>query len=306
MNTNNIDHPLLLEKFPRGVIALDLEMTGLSPLNDHIIEIGAIKVTPNVAEAKIFDQLVSPPVKISSCSKASSEIHGITDQMVLGQPKLEVVLPKLFEFVGTLPIIAHNAKFDVGHLIAAIHRLESAIPNCEVFCSCQLSRITFRQLNSYSLDQLAAHLMITMENHHRAKNDALTSLLIFQAALKHLGQESKAPSYYLQSRYCSLSDFNPENCTLDLPGHLFSLYDYTPRQQLIEIKYSGGKRKNCFRPVRPISLLPMPEGNILYAHCLESDLYKSYLLNKIGEVKPLTTAAQNKWEELLLKRAKNG
>ena len=116
MNTNNIDHPLLLEKFPRGVIALDLEMTGLSPLNDHIIEIGAIKVTPNVAEAKIFDQLVSPPVKISSCSKASSEIHGITDQMVLGQPKLEVVLPKLFEFVGTLPIIAHNAKFDVEML----------------------------------------------------------------------------------------------------------------------------------------------------------------------------------------------
>jgi DNA polymerase III subunit epsilon len=303
VDISKIDRPLLLDYFPRGVVALDLEMTGLSPLNDHIIEIGAIKITPQREQVATFDQLVKPPVKISAANMA---IHGITDQMVANSPAIKEVLPKLLAFVGELPLIAHNAKFDVGYLIAAIHHYGLEIPGCPIFCSCQLSRITFRQMSSHRLADLTTNLMIPLTNHHRAHGDAVAALLLFQAALREVAAQGKPSDYYLQSRYCNLSDFDPEKCTLDLPGHLFSLYDYTPRQELVEISYRGGKRKNQFRPVRPISLLPMPGGNILYAHCLESDLYKSYILDKISEVKPLTKAAQQKWEEELKKRANRG
>ncbi|MFI5391695.1 MAG: hypothetical protein ACHQYQ_10060 [Bacteriovoracales bacterium] len=51
----------------------------------------------------------------------------------------------------------------------------------------------------------------------------------------------------------------------------------------MRIIYLGGSKKNEFRPIRPLSLLPLPQGNVLYAHCLESNLYKIYNLNKISE-----------------------
>lgn len=59
--------------------------------------------------------------------------------------------------------------------------------------------------------------------------------------------------------------------------------------------------KGQFRPVRPISLLPMPEGLILYGHCLVSDLYKSFAVKKIAEYKRLSDEEQEEREKLLNK-----
>ena len=72
--------------------------------------------------------------------------------------------------------------------------------------------------------------------------------------------------------------------------------------ELIEIKYNGGSQKNKFRPIRPISLIPRPNGLCLYAHCLQSDLFKFYLLKKIPEVKMLKGADKEFWEEKLKNR----
>ena len=67
----------------------------------------------------------------------------------------------------------------------------------------------------------------------------------------------------------------------------------------MEIKYRGGSLKNQFRPIKPVSLLPMPQGNMLYALCLKSNIYKSYALRKITEVRELSTENQLKWSEII-------
>ena len=56
-------------------------------------------------------------------------------------------------------------------------------------------------------------------------------------------------------------------------------------QNELEIIYRGGSHKGEWRPIRPVSLLPMPNGNMLYAHCLLSDIYKSFALHKIQDVR---------------------
>ena len=68
---------------------------------------------------------------------------------------------------------------------------------------------------------------------------------------------------------------------------------------LIEIKYNGGSQKNKFRPIRPISVIPRPQGLSLYAHCLQTDLFKFYLLKKIPEIKKLKKEEEESWKKKL-------
>jgi predicted DNA-binding transcriptional regulator YafY len=79
-----------------------------------------------------------------------------------------------------------------------------------------------------------------------------------------------------------LDDFQKiEN--FELKDHLKLIQEKIDSQEIMRIRYLGGSKKNEFRPIRPLSLLPLPQGNVLYAHCLESNLYKIYNLNKIAE-----------------------
>ena len=84
-----------------------------------------------------------------------------------------------------------------------------------------------------------------------------------------------------------MKDFE-EQSDFEIPKALKPIVDKVKKQEIIEIKYKGGSLKNQFRPIRPISFLPMPQGNMLYAHCLSSDMYKSFSLKKIAEIKEVS------------------
>ena len=266
---------VLLKNFPEGLVAFDLETTGLSPLIDKIVEISAVKLMPS-GEIENFDQLVNPGILIDP---AITEIHGITNQMVENKPALSEVLPEWESFVDNLSLVAHNAQFDCGFLVFAYHQLKKPLPTNKAYCSIKLSRAGFKDVKNYKLKTLASIFDIPLENHHRALDDALASLRIFSQAL--LKKAPRGKSYLFR-----LNDFNLDKLE-ELPEHLQPLVSKVAKQQLVDIKYKGGSHKGVFRPIRPISLLPMPKGNILYAHCLLSDIYKSFALNKITEVKEL-------------------
>ena len=84
----------LLRSFPNGIVAVDLETTGLSPLIDKVIELSAIKITPYGEET--FDQLIDPRIDIP---QFTIDIHGITNDMVQGKPLYSDVLPDFINFV---------------------------------------------------------------------------------------------------------------------------------------------------------------------------------------------------------------
>lgn len=267
------DKDILLRTFSQGVIAVDLETTGLSPLVDKIIELSAIKVTPSGID--IFDQLIDPEILIPP---HTIEIHGITDEMVKGKPKLADVLTKFIEFVGDLPLIAHNAKFDIGFLVFQAHKHGMSFGRSNVYCSCKYARSAIKNMPNYKLGTLSSELKIPLENHHRALDDAIASLLIYKEGLDR--HQSFKPDHGFLFK---ISDFS-KNKDLSIPTKLEPLIEATEKQLVVKIKYKGGSMRGKMRPIKPLALLPMPAGNILYAHCLVSNLYKSFSLAKIIEL----------------------
>lgn len=291
-NLSNPELKTLLNFFPRGLIALDLETTGLSPLVDQIIEIAALKITPN--GTSLFETLVNPGIPIP---EETIVFHQITDEMIKNSPKLNEVLPELHSFLGDLPIVAHNAKFDLGFIVMAMQRNSFSLSAADIFCSCKLARHTHKNAQNHKLKTLVTNLEIPLINHHRALDDAFACLKVFIKGLEVVSTENLRPHSYL----FNLHDFNKIPAE-ELPGHLISLITLVQKAAVIEIKYTGGKLKNEFRPVKLTGLINSPEGSVLYARCLLSDIYKTFQLKKIAEFRTPTAEQIQTW---LKKHEKN-
>jgi len=267
----------LLKEFPDGLVALDIETTGLSPLVDRIIELAAYKIKQGKIE--VWQELINPNREIP---ENTIKIHGIDQQMVENRPKLEEFWDDFLQFTEGLPLIAHNAKFDVGFLVFASHQLKKELGPRKVYCTVKASRKAFPSLENHKLSTITKSLKIDLENHHRAADDALACMRVFNEALI-AGPISKILK---ESYLFNTKDFYSKNLK-KLPAKLSLLVKKVERQTVIDIKYSGGSHKGKYRPIKPISLLPMPGGNVLYALCLLTNLHKSFAISKITEVKEL-------------------
>ncbi|MFA6236223.1 MAG: 3'-5' exonuclease [Bacteriovorax sp.] len=300
MELTNSERKTLLEFFPDGLIAIDLETTGLSPLVDRIIEIAAFKVTKE--GDSIFTTLINPEIPIPPFT---TTIHNITDQMVQNAPKLVEILPEMKEFLGELPIVAHNAKFDLGFIVMGLQREKIKLSSALIYCSCKMSRVVHKEVANHKLGTLVEAFNIPLVNHHRALDDAYASLKIFINALERLKPERTLDEQKAQLKahglLFSLDDFD-ELKTEELPTHLEELNKLVKEAAVIEIQYTGGNFKHQFRPVKLTSLLNTPDGNILYARCLWSDMYKSFKLNKITALRHPDAEQIQQW---LLKKNEN-
>ncbi len=155
-------------------VVFDLETTGFSPANNKIIEIGAVKV----AGGKIIDRFstfVNPEVPIPF---KIEELTSIRDDMVLNAPKIEEILPEFVKFCEGAIMVAHNAGFDMSFISRNCEK--QGIP-CEytVIDTVALARVLMPQLNRFKLDTVAKALKISLENHHRAVDDAACTAEIF-------------------------------------------------------------------------------------------------------------------------------
>ncbi len=89
-------------------VAIDVETTGLSPITNELIEVSAIKYDGN-KKIDSFTTLIKPKERIPYYI---TNITGITNEMVQDSPFVEDIMPNLIKFIGTNPIVAHNANFD--------------------------------------------------------------------------------------------------------------------------------------------------------------------------------------------------
>ncbi|NBH12874.1 PolC-type DNA polymerase III [Lachnospiraceae bacterium] len=155
-------------------VVFDLETTGFSPVNHKIIEIGAVKVT----EGKItdhFSTFVNPEVPIPF---KIEELTGIRDDMVLDAPKIEEILPEFVRFCEGAIMVAHNAGFDMSFIGKNCER-QGLSCDYTVIDTVALARVLMPQLNRFKLDTVAKALKISLENHHRAVDDAACTAEIF-------------------------------------------------------------------------------------------------------------------------------
>ena len=164
-------------------IVFDLETTGFSPIKDKIIEIGAVKVEKGEITER-FSTFVNPQIPIPF---KITQLTSITDTMVLDAPPIEEVLPRFLEFVGDGVLVAHNASFDVS-FIEQNCRYQDIQPDFTSVDTVAMARVLLPTLSRFKLNIVAKALNISLENHHRAVDDAGATAEIFEKFVEMLAE----------------------------------------------------------------------------------------------------------------------
>lgn len=164
-------------------VAFDIETTGLTPVMDRIIEIGAVKCL-NRKIIDTFQALIDPGVPIPT---EVSAINGITDDMVKGRETINDVLPKFISFLEESVAVAHNAPFDVGFIYYDLGRLGLKTSNKTILDTYAMTKQLFPHFHNYKLDSLVLNMHIKSETLHRALADAEACMKVFYRCLDELG-----------------------------------------------------------------------------------------------------------------------
>jgi DNA polymerase III epsilon subunit family exonuclease len=165
-------------------IAFDLETTGFTPEDCEIVEIGAVRFAANGREIDRFQQLINPQCEISY---AAGRVHGITNEMVRGQPLLREGIPDFMEFLAAGPAVmmAHNAPFDLRFLSAALRKTKlRQVPRHPVIDTVSLARARLPKLSNHKLPELRDHFRISTSLAHRALHDSLVLKQVFLSLTK--------------------------------------------------------------------------------------------------------------------------
>ncbi len=166
-------------------VVFDLETTGFNAANgDSIIEIGAVKLKHGEIIDK-FDMLIKPPVPIS---ERITNVTSITNEMVADCPCEEEAVKKFIEWTGSLPMVAHNAKFDTSFISQAYKKYNLGEYTNSVIDTLALSRILDQDATRHGLSAITKRYDVEFdeESHHRGDYDALATALVFHKMMKKL------------------------------------------------------------------------------------------------------------------------
>lgn len=256
------------------IIVFDVETTGLSPLNDRLTEIGAVKLR-NMQIVDSFQTMVNPERHIP---EKITELTGIDDSMVADAPNESQAVEKFIKFCGnTKPVLAaHNARFDTSFIRNVCKRsgIEFSFVTIDTLVLCQAM---LPQIQRHKLDHVAKALKLGKFDHHRADSDALILAKIYIKLVNQLIQEKKIEKLY---------ELNTKTSDIDVK----KLKSY---HQIILVRNQAGLKNlyklisyghiKCFykRPLIPKSvLMEHREGLIFGSACEAGELFQAIVENK--------------------------
>lgn len=160
-------------------ISVDIETTGLSQYENHIIELAAVKFK-SAKVVDIFSTLVNPKVPIP----ANITKHtGIDDHMVLNAPTIHEIFHEFIRFIGNEKLVFHNAAFDMRFLRKTANDFGYTIDN-DVVDTLQLSRKKLPHLQNHKLQTLVWHFNIKTDGKHRALADSYATGHVYIECLR--------------------------------------------------------------------------------------------------------------------------
>jgi len=260
------------DSFDDEYVVFDLETTGLNPNTDTIIEIGAVRIK----DRKIIDRFstfVNPGRPIP---QNITRITGINDGMVKDAPKPNEALPAFLHFIGSSALAAHNAEFDISFVkkLSDKNGMSFHRPHIDTL---GFSRLMLPALKSHRLDKVAAMLNVSLENHHRAVDDAQAAAEIL-IKLFNIAEKSGAESLsQVKER------FNSGRITRDNVYHAILLaQNKKGLRNLYElVSISHMKYTTRGKPHIPKSMLSgFREGLLVGSACEQGEVFQAILKNK--------------------------
>src|SRR5574344_768922 len=156
-------------------IVLDTETTGLDYTREKMVEFAALRLENGKIKDE-FQTLINPEQHIR---KSSIAIHGITQEMVADAPTEAEAMPKILEFMGDYPMVAHNAIFDYTFINEASKRVTGEEIKNERIDTQQRFKEVFPELDAHGLNALTEKFSVDLKDHHRAMGDTMGLALAY-------------------------------------------------------------------------------------------------------------------------------
>jgi DNA polymerase III epsilon subunit family exonuclease len=251
----------------QDIITFDVETTGLHPVTDRVIELAAVRWSAG-QPVDTFQYLVNPRQPIPA---ESSAIHGIQDADVSTAPEISPVLQLFQKFVGSTPLAAHNAGFDIGFLTMECARSRMVWNDTQVLDTLPLSRAAFPELPSHRLDRLSYALRLGAVQHHRALADCMTAGRMMYEAFSRL--DAIPPAAWMTWS---------SGLKQALPAKLKALQTALSASATVEILYKSDKDPRARSlQVKPVALMDILGRSYLYGHCLDVREDRTFRLDRV-------------------------
>ena len=251
-------------------VVFDIETTGFSPASCKIIEIGAVRVEEGRI-VKRFSTFVNPEAPIPF---RIENLTGINDNMVLPAPTIDQVLPEFLRFCEGAVMVAHNAGFDMSFIRKNCGDL-GIDREFTVVDTVAMARFLLPGLNRFKLDTVAKALGVSLENHHRAVDDAACTAEIFVKFVKMLKERDILDLDALNEQ----GSMSP-NTVRKLPTYhaIILATCETGRVNLYRLVSESHLKYYNRRPRLPKSVfLKYREGLLLGSACEAGELYQALL-----------------------------
>jgi DNA polymerase III epsilon subunit len=163
-------------------VVIDVETTGLAPLEDRVVEVGAIRLVGGKEEAR-YHSMIQPGRPMPEAARSK---NGITDEMLKDAPTFDKIAAELRKFMAGSVLVAQNAEFDVAFLNAEFGRAgmsKLALPALDTIL---LARKVKPGLPTYNLDNLAYHFKVKFNQRHRSIGDCEVTGVIFWQCVEAL------------------------------------------------------------------------------------------------------------------------
>lgn len=261
------------QNFEDTFVVFDIETTGFSPVYNRIIEIGAVKVEKGEITGR-YSAFVNPDVPIPF---EIEKLTGINDNMVMDAPMIDAVLPEFFAFCQNAVLVAHNANFDMSFILENAKRLGME-RQFTYMDTVGIARILLPHQNKHTLDAVAKTLGISLENHHRAVDDAEATAEIFVKFIPKLAEAGADTLKKVNALGASSADIVKK-----LPSYhaIILAKNDTGRVNLYRLVSESHLTFYSKRPRVPKSLLmKYREGLIVGSACEAGELYRALLEGK--------------------------
>lgn len=173
----------------KSYVCFDLETTGLDPLYNEIIEIGALKVRDGKV-AERFMEFIHPQEEISPMI---TNLTGITNEMVANARPADTVISDFLEFCEDDVLIGHNVGFDYSFMKSGASNLGLTFEKFGID-TFKIAQRTLKSLPSKSLSSLCEYYQIENKAAHRAYYDALATAKLYQTLAHYF--ENEDPSLF--------------------------------------------------------------------------------------------------------------